>query len=479
MFDIVIESGTVVSPAASQVLDVAVQGEKIVALGRPGTLADEARRRVDARGLYVLPGVIDPHVHSFAEAWDRKLPGFAVETRAAAHGGTTTIIEYGWQRKGTGVLQSVDERLAEFDGQAWVDFAVNAMVISPSWDVLHEVDGVLDRGIPCFKILVHEREDEPPEDALCYALMQKLAERGGLLSIHAENASMCRYFTRKLLAEGKTGVEYFPRSRPPIAEAEAVQRMTFLAERTGAAIYFPHLSSGVAVALVGEAQARGLPVYCETCPHYLLFTDEVYRQERAIQFVRFPPIQSAADQAALWKGVLDSTINCIGSDHVSAYLSRKKELSQGKPFNEMPGGMGQVETVLSVMYTEGVAAGRITINRLVELLSTNPARIFGLYPKKGIISPGSDADIVLYDPEPRRTLTSGDLHMGLDYTIYEGYPLRGAPVMTILRGEVSVERGTYVGTRRGQFLKRVIGRAVLSGQLSRAAHGPSPTLLAR
>ena len=468
MFDLLITGGTVVSPASSQVLDVAVEGGKITALALPGTLPDEARRTVDARGLYVLPGVIDPHVHSFGELWGQKLPGFGVETRAAAYGGTTTLIEYGWQRKGATLRQSVDERLAEFGSQARVDFALNAMVVHPSWEILREVDDVVARGIPCFKILVHEREDEPPEDALCYALMQKLAERGGLLSIHAENASICRYFTRALLSEGKTGAEYFPRSRPPLAEAEAVHRMIFLAERAGAAIFFPHLSSGAALALVREAQARKLPVYCETCPHYLLFNDEVYSQERAIQFIRFPPVQSAADQAALWKGVQDGTINCIGSDHVSAYLSRKRALSDGKPFNEMPGGMGQVETVLSVMYSEGVARGLITINRLVELLSTNPARLFGLHPRKGTIAPGSDADIVLFDPDSRRTITSGDLHMGLDYTIYEGWTVKGAPVMTIVRGEIAVERGEHVGTRRGEFLPRSIAREVLKGGLRRS-----------
>ena len=465
MFDIIITGGTVVSPASSQVLDVAVEGEKIMALAQPGTLPDEARRTVDARGFYVLPGAVDPHVHSFGELWGQKLPGFGVETRAAAYGGTTTLIEYGWQQKGATIQQSIDERLAEFGSQAWVDFSVNAMVVHPSWEILREVDDVVARGIPCFKILVHEREDEPPEDALCYALMQKLAERGGLLSIHAENASMCRYFTRKLLSEGKTGAEYFPQSRPPLAEAEAVHRMIFLAERAGAAIFFPHLSSGAALGLVREAQARQLPVYCETCPHYLLFNDEVYSQERAIQFIRFPPIQSAADQAALWEGVQDGTINCIGSDHVSAYLSRKRALSDGKPFNEMPGGMGQVETVLSVMYSEGVAKGRITINRLVELLSAHPARLFGLYPRKGTIAPGSDADIVLYDPEPRRRITSDDLHMGLDYTIYEGWTVTGAPVMTIVRGEIAVERGEHVGARRGKFLPRTIAREVLDGRL--------------
>ena len=179
-------------------------------------------------------------------------------------------------------------------------------------------------------------------------------------------------------------------------EAEAVRRIIFLAEQAGAAIYFVHLSSREAIKSVAEAKAKNLPVYCETCPHYLAFNDEVYSQERAIQFIRFPPIRSAADQAALWKGVVNGTIDCIGTDHSAAYLSLKRELSEGKSFNEVPGGMGQIENRVPFMYSEGVASGRISVNRLVELVSTNPAKLFGLYPKKGIVGAGSDADIVMF-----------------------------------------------------------------------------------
>jgi dihydropyrimidinase len=465
MFDVLITGGTVVSPTSSEVLDVAVQGEQVAALARPGTLPQDARRTVDARGLYVLPGVVDPHIHSFSQWLGQKSPGFGVECMAVAHGGTTTLIDYGYWRKGTPFVQSLDERIAEFASQARVDFAVNGMVSHLSWETLPEVDEVFDRGIPCFKMLLHEREGEPPEEALCYALMQKVAERGGVLSIHAEDASLVRYFTQKLVSQGKTGVEHFPHSRPPMAEAAAAHRMILLAERTGATIFFPHLSSRAAVDLVRQAQSRGLPVYGETCPHYLMFNSQVYSQDRAIQFIRFPPIQDASNQAGLWEGVKDGTINCIGTDHVSAYLWRKRELSEGRPFTEMPGGMGQVETTLSLMYTEGVAGGKITINRLVELLSANPARIFGMYPKKGTLSPGSDADIVLYDPKPKRKITSADLHMGLDYTIYEGWTFVGAPVMTLVCGEVAVEKGQFVGTRRGKFMKREISREILQGRL--------------
>ncbi|MBI2917030.1 MAG: dihydropyrimidinase [Chloroflexi bacterium] len=465
MYDILITGGTVVSPQASETLDVAVQGGKVVALAKPGTLPDDAKRQVDAKGLYVLPGVIDPHVHSFSQWLGQKMPGFGVDSMAAACGGTTTIIDFTYPHEGMTLQKAIDDRRTEFQGNACVDFSLHARP-HPSWDMLKEVDGAFAQGMPSFKILLHEREGEPPEEALCYALMQQVAQRGGLVGIHAENASICKHFIQKLVSEGKTGTEWFTHSRPAVAEAESVNRMIFFAERTGCAIYFFHISAAASLELIAAAQARGLAVYCETCPHYLVFNDEVYSQADAIQFIRFPPIKSAADQAALWQGVQSGNINCIGTDHVPAYLWYKKQASEGKPFTEMPGGMGQIETTLQVMYTEAVASGKITVNRLVEMLCANPSRIFGLYPRKGTISVGSDADIVLYDPKPHRKLTSSDLHMGLDYTVFEGRTVVGAPTMTIVRGEVAVERGKYVGTPgKGEFLKREIGKEVLGGKL--------------
>ncbi len=472
MYDLLITGGTVVSPASSETLDVAVQSGKIVALAQPGSLPDTARRQVDAKGIYVLPGVIDPHVHSFSSWLGQKMPGFGVESMAASIGGTTTIIDFTYPHQGMTLQQAIDDRRTEFLGKACVDFSLHARP-HPSWDMLKEVDLAFDQGMPSFKILLHEREGGPPEDALVYALMQKVAARGGVVGIHAENASICQHYINKLVSEGKTGVEYFPQSRPAIAEAESVNRMIFFAERTGCAIYFFHISSAAGLELVAQAQARGLPVYCETCPHYLVFNDEEYRRERAIQFVRFPSIKSAADQAALWQGVQDGTINGIGTDHVPAYLWFKKQASVGKPFTELPGGMGQIENTLQLMYTEAVASGKVTVNRLVEMLCANPARIFGLYPRKGTISVGSDADIVLYDPKPKHVLTNSDLHMGLDYTVFEGRTMVGAPIMTIAHGEVAVERGKYVATPgKGEFLKREIGKGVLGGKAALMGRGP-------
>ncbi|MBI2934192.1 MAG: amidohydrolase family protein [Chloroflexi bacterium] len=275
------------------------------------------------------------------------------------------------------------------------------------------------------------------------------------MAFHAENEALVSYHTNRLLQEGKTGVEYFSQSRPNVSEAEPVRSMIYLSQWAppSAALYFFHLSSREALAQVRKARARGMPVYGETCPHYLAFNDEAYRGERAIQFIRFPPIRSAADQQALWQGVIDGSLDCIGTDHVTALLSVKREKSRGKPFTEMPGGMAHVENRLAYMYSEGCASGRIPLNRLVGLVAANPAKIFGLYPRKGAIAPGSDADIVLIDPRLKKTVTNADLHMGVDYTIYEGMTFTGAPVMTIARGKVIVEKGSFLGSLKdGEFL---------------------------
>ncbi|MBI2917996.1 MAG: amidohydrolase family protein [Chloroflexi bacterium] len=462
MFDLVISGGTVVSPTSSREMDVAIQAGKIVALALPGALDGSATRAIDGRGLYVLPGAIDPHTHIFPEFLGLKLPGFDVATQAAAFGGTTTVIDFAFQREGMTIQQALDQRLAEIGAKSSIDYSLHATLTAPSWGLLDELDATFARGVPSFKVLLHEREGKPPEEALCLVLLQEVAARNGVVTVHAENGSLVTYFTRKLLAEGRTGQEYFSAARPAIAEAESVERMIFLAEKAGAAVYFVHLSSADAVDLVAGAKARGLPVYGETCPQYLAFTDEVYKLPNRFQLFVFPPIKGPTDRDAMWQGVVDGAIDTIGTDYVAGYLWRKLELYHGKRFDEVRGGAGQVETMLPFMFSEGVGKGRITVNRLVEITSANPARIFGLYPRKGVVAVGSDADLVLYSPTIRRTMTSAGMHMGLDYCTFEGWEFVGAPVMTVSRGVVLVEDGRYVGPPgHGQFLARKIGPEVL------------------
>ena len=471
MFDLVITSGKVVSPTATSELDVGIQGKEIAALGKPGSFVAQAKRVVDATDLYILPGVIDPHTHTSHESHGHPSQGFSVASVAAAYGGTTTFIDVNTTHRSPPaptVLESLQRPRAEADGRVAVDYSLHAVLwhsaiqqIDPPERFIKEVREVINYGVPSFKVFMLSRVAKA-DDGLLFGLLKETASQGGIVMVHAENAALARYFTDQLISEGKTSAQYLPQGRPNIVEEEAVRLLAFLVKETGGAVYIAHLSSHEGLAAAAEARAMGLPIYCETCPHYLAFTDEVYSGDKAIEYVVFPPIRSSADQSALWNGVIDGTIDCISTDNMTRYLWAKKEESEGKPFNEMRGSFGQIETRLAYMYSEGVAKGRITVNRLVELTSTNAARIFGLYPRRGIIAVGSDADIVLLDPKVKKKITSPELHMGLDFTIFEGWTFTGWPVMTILKGKIIVEQGRYIGSQSdGEFIKRKIDRGIL------------------
>ncbi len=384
---------------------------------------------------------------------------------AAAYGGTTCLIDFASVGENEEMKEALDRRCAQAAGSFAVDYSFHTRFAAATLQQVGKAGAAVAYGAPSFgEISLDERQGVPADNAFLLALFQEVAGSKGIAGIHAEDNSLIKYFTDNLLGAGKRELKYFSASRPNIAEEEAVKRTIFLAEKTGATLYFFHLSSREALTAVAEARKKGRPVYTETCPHYLAFNDSAYSQEfeKAIQFIRFPPIRSAADQAALWRGVRDGTVDCIGTDHVTAFLAEKKALSEGKAFNEMPGGMGQVENRLNFMFSEGVAKGRISVNRLVEVVSTNAARIFGLYPQKGTIAPGSDADLVLFDPKTNRQIRSADLHMGLDYTIFEGWNFTGSVVATLSRGKVIIEDGKYVGSLNdGKFLKRKINPEIL------------------
>lgn len=473
MIDLVITGGKVVLSTTTSELDVGIQGKEIAALSKAGTLVSQAKRVIDATGLYVLPGAIDPHTHTSHESYGHPAHGFSVASIAAAYGGTTTFIDYNTTLRSAPamtVLESLQQPRAEADGKVAIDYSLHAVLwheniqqIDPPERFIEEIGPVIDYGVPSFKVFMLSGRAKL-DDGLLFGLLRETAQRGGIVTVHAENASLANYFTNKLLAEGKTGAEYLSQGRPSIVEAEAIRRVAFFVKETGGAAYIVHVSSAEGLRAVAEAKAVGLPIYCETCPHYLAFTDGVYKGDRAIEYVVFPPIRSLHDQSALWNGIIDGTIDCIGTDNLTRYLWAKKEESKGKAFNKMRGSFGQIETRLAYMYSEGVTTGRITVNRLVELTSTNAAKIFGLYPRKGIIAVGSDADIVLLDPQAKKKVTSPELHMGLDFTIFEGCVFTGLPIMTISKGKIIIEEGQYSGSLSdGEFLKRKIEKEFCKG----------------
>lgn len=467
-YDLVICNGKVIDPystSAPQPMDVAIEGEKISVLANPGQLPGQAGHTLDAKGLYVLPGMIDPHVHITDRVADTVRGGFQLTSLGAIHGGNTTFIDFTIPLQGPDLIPSIERQQKEADGAVFSDYCLHAGVPPMELKDFWQIEEAIKRGFPSFKAFMLASRGRPEiDDGQLFALLSACHRHGGLMGVHAENGRLISYFSKSLLQGGKSGIPYFAASRPNICESEAVERAIAFARATRAALYIYHVSSAEAAKSIRDARLDGLPIYGETCPHYLLFTDRVYSEERGFLFNRVPPIRSQQDQDALWEALADGTFSCVGTDDVATTLARKRQPPSGPDFMDFPGGMPQVETRLALLHSEGVIKGRITLNRLLYLLSTGPARVFGLYPKKGTIALGSDADLVLFDPSLEKTIMASDLHGGADYTVYEGWKVKGWPVMTLLRGKVVVDRGTLVSkTPQGQCFRRRIDPEILQG----------------
>jgi dihydropyrimidinase len=455
MIDLIIRGGVVVLPEGCCELDVAVDGGRIVALAVANGLP-EARRTIDARGCYVLPGAIDPHVHinwPFLDA--TTADDYAGATVAAAMGGTTTIIDFAHPRIGTTPLERVANRRAQADGQAVIDFAFHCVLTEDSPQTLAEMGTLVAEGVTSFKLyMAYSRRGIMVDDATLLSIMGRVASLGAVVCVHAENGTVADANEARFLAVGRTAAVDFPQHKPNYIEAEAVSRAVFWARQAGARLYIVHLSTAEGLNVVRTAQREGVRVFAETCPQYLLLDDRVYaRPEDGHRFICSPPIRSSADREALWKGITEGVVSVVATDHC-AFTTSQKERGRGN-FTSAPNGLPGVETRLPLLFSEGVGKGRISIDDLARITSLNPARVYGLYPRKGILRPGSDADVVLIDPTTNWTLSAKKLHMAVDWSPYEGLELQGAPVMTISRGEVIVEHGEFVGTvGQGQFVHR-------------------------
>ena len=449
MTDLVIRGGTVVTPEGPIRGDVAVRDGRVEAVE---TDLQPGAEVLDASGMLVLPGVIDVHTHV-------RLPNaqhprrFSQDMAAAARGGTTTVLTF--NNPGTGIsasgARSLLDGLAEFRertaGQSPIDFGLSAVVTGDQPDVLEELPELIERGVPTFKAFM-VYDFGLADDALA-RVMRTAAEHGGMLQLHCEDRSIIDPLVAEALRDGRTGPRHHAASRPPEAEARATRRAIEMARRAGATLYIVHLSCAAALEAVAEAKQRGQPVYAETCPHYLTLTDELYGDpddRQVIKRVISPPLRGGADVEALWAGLRDRTLDVVGSDHVPDRIDAEKRLP-APPFPQISNGAPGIETLLSVLFSEGVAKGRIGIDRLVEVLAANPARLFGL-PTKGTITVGQDADLVIWDPSAHRVLRQEDLHHSSDFTPYEGLEVTGAPVRVLTAGRP-------VGERAGAFLERV------------------------
>lgn len=458
LYDIVIRNGTLVTPAGLLQADLGIAGETIAAIGPD----PRGREEINAAGKLVIPGGVDPHVHLQMSAGPVvSSDDWYTGTVAAACGGTTTVIDFVEPAGAHGrapLCAALAARRAEAEGRAVVDFGLHMTLVDANPATLAEIPAVVAAGCPSFKTYT-TYSMKLTDEALVMA-MDAVGRAGGLVMVHAENDAGIAYLRQKLLAEGKTAPRYHPISRPPAMEVEAIERALALADAAECPAYIVHISTGRGAAAVAAARGRGQAAFGETCPQYLLLTDAAFERPgfEGAQFVCSPPLRKAEDNAALWALLGRGDLQTVGTDHCPFFYHGQKDLGRPEappPFTRIPGGMPGIEGRLALLYTYGVAAGRMTVERWVDACCTAPARIFGLYPRKGALTIGADADVVIFDPEREVVLTRDVLHENCDYTPYDGCQLKGYPVLTMLRGRVIVRDGEYVGgAGGGRFLVR-------------------------
>jgi len=455
MIDLLVKNGYVVTSDATFPADVAVTEGKIHGVGAWGAF-EKAKEEIDARGKLVLPGLLDPHVHiahPFKEGVSQD--DFFTATCAAAHGGTTSLIDFAIQwDKNVGLVDSIGARRSQADGAVAIDYALHACPTLSTQETLDAVPKVIESGVPSFKIyMIYRKQGRMVDDAVLYGMLHQTKIHGGVLGIHAENAPIAEFNEEAYLQRGLKRPEHFPLVKPNMVEAECINRAIYLNRWAKGRLYIFHLSTAEGLQMVRDARARGEAVYAETCPHYLTLTEEVYKRPDGANFICSPPLRSQSDIDALWEGISDGTISTIGSDHCG-FGKDQKATGEGD-FSRTPNGLPGIETRLPVVYTQGVSKGRISFNRMVDVMSTGPAKIFALYPKKGALLPGSDGDMVVFDPKDEWILKSDELKSPVDWTPYEDMKVRGSVHATVSRGKTIVQKGRFLGQRgQGRYLER-------------------------
>ena len=433
--------------------DVLVEGERIVNV-EPSIRADVSRV-INAEEKFVLPGAIDVHTHmQLPVSGTVSADDFFTGTRGAAFGGVTTILDFATQSKGESLKETAAKRRSEAEGKVCIDYGLHLGITDLTDQTMVEIPLMIDQGYPSFKLFM-AYPALALDDGELYAAIKMASQAGGMAGVHAENMHLIRRFVHTFLSEGKTAPMYHEMSRPAFVEAEAVSRAIMLAAETNSNLYFFHLSSAGGLGEIRKARKKGFPVYAETCPQYLLLTRDKYKEPDIIaaRYVMSPPLRGEDDQSALWSGLADGSLQVVGSDHCP-FRTEQKKLGLAS-FDRIPNGGPGVETLLPLLLSEGVGKGRLTIERLTEVTSTEPAKLFGLYPRKGALMGGSDADLVIIDPDKEVTLSAETLHMNLDYTLYEGYVLKGYPETTISRGKVICSDGQFFGAPgEGKFIPR-------------------------
>lgn len=459
--DLVVSGGTVVRPDSAAQGDVVVVGERIVDVAAPGR-APSATRVIDASGKIVLPGGIDAHTHFLIGFMrQRSVYDFYSGSIAALRGGTTTFVDFALQRRGRTMLDGLKHRRAQADRQVVCDYGLHLIATDINPRSLAELPALITAGVSSFKVyMVYEKEQLKVDDGPLLELMRHAARHEMLVGLHAENPSILDHQTAACLAAGQTAPRYHALSHPPIAEREAIARALMFAEEAGAIVHIFHMSIGAGVDLIAAARARGVRAYAETCTHYLALQDDEYERADGALYVMSPPLRRPADRERLWAGLRDGVIATVTSDDASYSAEAKRE--QESSFDAVPNGVPGVEARLPLLYTLGVAAGKLSLVQLAEVFSAAPARLFGLAPHKGAIAQGADADLVIIDPERRIRLSAASHYGPIGYTPYDGIEVSGLPVVTIRRGEVLVENGNFLGREgSGHYLHRQLLASLL------------------
>jgi len=450
--DLIIKGGTVVTAKKVVHLDVGIVGERIAALGS-GLSGDHV---IDASGCYVFPGFIDAHVHLEMRVGDIvSTDDWESGTLAAACGGTTTVIDFTENMRGDDLADGVRARRAMADGRVYIDYALHLTLSDVNEPNLRHLVTLANAGYTSAKIYTTYEGLRLDDEEILHALAVA-GEQGVLTLVHTENHHAIAYLTAKLLSEGKTAPRYHPLSRPPLVEAEAANRVAILARLVNAPICIAHLTCVETLDALRRARARGQPIYAEVCPQHLLLSEGEYDRPgfEGAKFVLTPPLRPARHLGPLWEALAAGELDIVSTDHCPWYFATHKIRGRDS-FAKIPNGAAGIETRVPLLYTEGVGKGRLSLARFVDACATRPARLYGLYPRKGTIAVGSDADIVIFDPVREVTLRQADLHQRVDYCPFEGYTVRGYPRIVLCRGRIIVRDGEVLGEKGwGQFIPR-------------------------
>jgi len=452
---VLVRNGRVVTASESVEADLFVDGERIALVGQGLSLP--ADTVIDASGCLVLPGGIDAHTHLDMTAGGvTSADDFETGTRAAAFGGTTTVVDFATPEPGESLLAALEAWRRKAEGRAAVDYGFHMALRGLGDTTLGEMARLVrDEGVTSFKLYLAYPGVLQVDDATFFRALLGARECGALTLVHAENGGVIDVLVKRALARGETAPRYHALTRPPETEAEATARAVSLATMAGAPLYVVHLSCAAALAHVTAARDRGLPVHAETCPQYLFLSTADYDRPgfEGARYVMSPPLRELSDQEALWRGLAGGDLEVVATDHCPFTLADK---ARGRhDFSRIPNGAPGIETRMMLLWDGGVRTGRIDPQRFVELTATAPARLFGLWPRKGTIAVGSDADLVVWDPEREAHFSAETLHMRVDYSPYEGRVVRGGPAFVLSRGEVLVDHGEWKGRPgRGRFLKR-------------------------